>query len=257
MIFDSHCHLYDEKYDNVEEIINRAKENGVTLLLIPGDNVENSKKGLKIAKDYEGVYSAIGVHPDEIYDLDLEKTIEELEKIYSKNKSKIKAIGEIGLDYYWHKEEDKRLVQSKWLNAQIDLANKLELPIIIHSRDACNDTLTLLKNNMPKYGCVYHCFSYSKEIMEELMKLGFYIGLDGPVTFKNASTPKEVAKAVPLDRLLVETDSPYLTPTPYRGQTNEPYYVTFVVSEIAKLREIPYDEVAKATYENAKRLFKI
>lgn len=256
MLFDTHCHIYDEQYAlDQEKVINDALERNVKLLLVPGDNLEHSKKAIELSEKYSFIYAAIGVHPSDVYDLEIEETINTLKEL-SLN-SKVKAIGEIGLDYYWYKEEEQKNKQKEFFIAQIKLANELKLPVIIHSRDAYLDTINIIKEYKPLYGFVFHCFSYSLECLKEVLALGGYIGLDGPVTYKNALTPKEVAKHVNLDRLFLETDSPYLSPTPKRGTRNEPSNLTYIASEIAQLKGITYDELTRITYENGMRFFKI
>lgn len=252
MIFDTHCHLYDDPFTDLKDVIKRAQDNKVELMLIPSDNIINSKKSIDLASKYSFIYSAIGIFPGEVDNLDF-SCLEEIEKL-AQNK-KVKAIGEIGLDYHYY--QDNKEQQKIFFIKQIELANKLHLPIIVHSRDACEDTLTVLDENKPLYGCVFHCFSYSVEVMKILMKRGYYIGLDGPVTYKNASTPKQVAKEVDINRLLVETDSPYLTPTPHRGERNEPARIIYTIQEIALLRNMFYDDVCKITYENGRKFFSI
>lgn len=252
MIFDTHCHLYDDPFTDLEDVIKRAQDNKVELMLIPSDNIINSKKSIDLASKYSFIYSAIGIFPGEVDNLNI-SCLEEIEKL-AQNK-KVKAIGEIGLDYHYY--QDNKEKQKIFFIQQIELANKLHLPIIVHSRDACEDTLAVLDEYKPLYGCVFHCFSYSVEVMKILMKRGYYIGLDGPVTYKNASTPKQVAKEVDINRLLVETDSPYLTPTPHRGERNEPARIIYTIQEIALLRNMFYDDVCKITYENGRKFFSI
>ena len=250
MLFDTHCHIYDESYlEDIDIVLKESFDNGVTKMLIPGNTLDESIKAVEMANEYENIFASVGVHPSEVFDLDIDGTIETLRNL-TKN-SKVLAIGEIGLDYYWHKEQKDKDVQKEWFRRQIRLANELNLPIIIHSREACKDTIDILKEETPLNKVVFHCFSYSVEVMEELVKLGFYIGLDGPVTFKNAVTPKEVAKKVPLDKLLLETDCPYLTPHPYRGKRNNPKYLTYIAMAIATIKGITYDELCKITYKNS------
>jgi len=258
MIFDTHCHLYDEKYiEGGEEAIRTCISNGVSLMMVPGDTVENSKKALDLANKFNEVYCAVGVHPESIEGLDLEETIKEIKKL-ALSSNKVKAIGEIGIDRYWVKDEDIIEKQKAFFIAQIELANELELPIIVHDRDAHEIVLTILKEHKPKYGGVVHCFQGSVETMNEILKIeGMYIGIDGPVTWKNAINPKEIAKAVPLNRLLVETDAPYLTPAPNRGKINYPYYVKYVIEEISKISEKVSREIEEVTYENGRKLFHI
>ena len=257
MIFDTHCHVYDSKYlEGAIEVIKTSISNGVDLFMIPGDNIVNSKKAVELANIFPQVYCAIGVHPSDVMELDVEESINELRKLY-KTSNKIKAIGEIGLDKYWVKEDYVIEKQKEFFIRQIELANELGLPIIIHDREAHLETLEILKKHKPLYGGVMHCISGSVEYMNEILKLGLYIGLDGPVTYKNAIVPKDVALNCPLDRLLVETDSPYLTPTPNRGKTNYPHYVKFVIDEIGRIKSINSREIENITFENAKSLFGI
>ena len=256
MIFDTHCHIYDSAFNlDQKEVIQRALDNKVCLMMVPSDNIVNSHKSIELAEKYDFIYSSIGIHPSEVYSLDLDKTIEDLREL-SKHE-KVKAIGEIGLDYFYYKEENQKNMQKIWFKKQIELANEVHLPIIVHSRDACQDTLDILKEVKPMFGCVFHCYSYSKETLKEIIKRGFYIGLDGPVTFKNSIEPKEIAKMVPLNRLLIETDSPYLTPVPHRGKRNEPSEIIYIAQEIALLRNISFDELTKITYLNGKEFFSI
>ena len=257
MIFDTHCHIYDDKYEEgIDKVVETCLMNGISLMMIPGDNINNSKKAIDIASRFEEVYCAIGIHPEEVDSIDLDEGIKQLKELYLTS-NKIKAIGEIGLDRYWVKDEKTINKQKEFFIAQIELANELHLPVIVHDREAHGLTLEILKKHTPKYGGVLHCFSGSLEYMNEILEMGFYIGLDGPVTWKNAEAPKLVARNIPLEKLLVETDSPYLTPHPYRGKINYPYYVKYVIDEIAKIRENNSREIEEATYENGKRLFGI
>lgn len=250
MLFDTHCHLYaDQLIDNIENIVIRAKEAGVLNMLCLGDKIESSKECIKIANKYEGVYCAVGIFPCECYDLNLEEALKIIREL-AKN-DKVKAIGEIGLDYYWEKDLDKRNKQKEFFIAQLKLADELDLPVSIHARDSIEDVYELLKANFPKKGAIMHCFSSSVEMMKKFVNIGCYISLGGPVTFKNTVTPKEVAKNIPVDRLLVETDSPYLAPHPYRGKINEPAYVVKVLAEIAELRQVTISELEKVVFNNS------
>ena len=255
-MFDTHCHLYDSQYDeDREEIIKNAMENGIKLMLIPSDSLDASRKCINLFNQPE-IYFAFGVHPSEVDTVNLLTLKDELKKIITTT-SKVKAIGEIGLDYYWVKEQENHNLQKELFKIQIELANELHLPVVIHSRDAVEDTLSILNEVKPLYGCLFHCFSYSVEILKTIIKRGYYIGLDGPVTYKNAITPKEVAKVVPLDRLLLETDSPYLSPVPMRGKRNEPSFIEYIANEIASLRNMSSEEIIEITYQNGKRFFNI
>ena len=257
MIFDTHCHVYDEKYiEGAIEVIKKSIQNGVDLFMIPGDNLINSKKAIELANLFPEVYCAIGIHPSDVMEVEINEAIKQLKAMFLTS-NKIKAIGEIGLDKYWIKDEEVIKKQKEFFIKQIELANELKLPIIIHDRDAHQETLEILKEHKPLYGGVMHCFSGSVEYLKEILKLDLYIGLDGPVTYKNALTPKEVAKVVPLEKLLVETDSPYLTPVPYRGKINYPHYVKNVIDEICRIKSIDSREIENVTCENGKKLFGI
>lgn len=257
MIFDTHCHLYDDAFkDDLRQVINNSLNNNVKLFMVPSDNIVNSYKAIDLANEYEFIYCAVGVHPEEITSLSLEESLNILKDLVKSN-YKIKAIGEIGLDYFYYKEDIDREKQRLWFKKQVELANELKLPIIVHSRDACEDSLNILNEIKPLYGCVFHCFSYSEEILNIILKRGYYIGLDGPVTYKNANTPKHIASVVPLDRLLLETDSPYLTPTPHRGKRNDPSEIIYIAQQIALLKGISYDELTKICYENGRKFFSI
>ena len=255
VIFDTHCHLNDESlYDRIDQVISDAKKTGVSKFLVVGYDKKSSELAVKIANKYEECYAAVGIHPTEIFDLsehDLYTTL----NLYKNDK--VVAIGEIGLDYHWVKEPEKRELQKEFFIKQIEFANEHELPISVHNRDAIEDCLAILKEHTPKCGGIMHCYSGSIEMMSEFIKLGMMISLGGPVTFTNAKTPKEVAEEVPLEKLLVETDSPYLTPHPHRGEKNEPKYICLVVEEIARLKDISKKHVEQVTYSNACKLFKI
>lgn len=255
MLIDSHCHLNsDELFAKYLEVINEAKENGVDIIVVPGYDYESSLRVFDIVKE-KNIFGAIGLQPEEISHTDLNKMFSLFEKI--KVNKKIVAIGEIGLDYYWEKDENTRKIQREIFIKQIDIANKLELPIIVHSRDALQETLDILKSHRPLKGGVMHCYSGPKEMANEFIKLGMYISLGGPVTFKNAKTPKEVASSIDLDYLLIETDSPYLAPHPLRGTENKPSNVRLVANAIAELRDIEVKDLEEKIYKNASKLFGI
>lgn len=254
MLIDSHAHLDEDRFDkDRDELIKSLNENGISMVINPGADLPSSIKSVKLSEQYDNIYAAVGVHPHSADEMD-EGTIEVL-KAFG-NRKKVVAIGEIGLDFYY--DNSPRDIQRKWFKRQMELAKELNLPIIVHSREADQETFDMIKAQSDgNLTGVIHCYSGSVELMKEYIKLGYYISLGGPVTFKNAKTPKEVAKAVPLDRLLVETDSPYLTPEPYRGKRNEPLYVRHVAAMIAELREMTIEEIARATSENTKRLFNL
>ena len=254
MLIDSHAHLDDKRFDNDrDEIIKNLKKNGVELVINIGADVPSSVKGVALSEEYENIYATVGVHPHDAKDVD-ETTIELLRALAKKDK--VVGIGEIGLDY--HYDNSPRDIQKIWFREQIKLAKELNLPIVVHEREAGQDVYDIIKEASDEnLTGVIHCFSGSLEMAKEYIKLGFYISFAGPVTFKNARIPKEVAKEIPLDRLLIETDSPYLTPEPYRGKRNDPTHVRYMAEKIAELKNIKYDELVKATNENAKKLFNI
>ncbi len=251
---DSHAHLDDERFDeDREELINSLQENGIEAVLNPGADLKTSRAGVALADKYPFIYAAVGCHPHDskFMDDDTMNIFREL----AKNK-KVLGIGEIGLDYYY--DNSDRETQKIWFREQIRLAKELDLPYIVHDRDAHEDIIRIMKEEYHSgTRGVLHCYSGSVEMAREFMKLGFYISLGGPVTFKKAKTPKMVAKEVPLERLLIETDSPYLAPEPFRGKRNEPKLVKCVAEEIAGIREVTVSEIAEKTKENFKRLFNL
>lgn len=255
MLFDSHAHLNDERFDeDREELISSLQEKGVDLVVNPGACIKTSIESVELANKYDFIYAAVGVHPHDVGELD-ETAIDTLRKLATENK-KVVAIGEIGLDYYY--DNSPREVQKEWFIKQIELANELKLPIIIHDRDAHGDTFEIIKKcKSPEIGCVLHCYSGNVELAREYVKMGCYISLSGTVTFKNNKKTKEVAREIPLDRLFIETDSPYMAPTPHRGKRNDPSLVQFVADTIAVEKGVSYETVCEATKENAKRFFGI
>lgn len=254
MLFDTHAHLDDDRFDeDRDEVIRQCRQDGVDLILNAGSNIETSVKSIALAGKYEFIYAAVGVHP---HDADLMDgdTAEVLSGL-AENK-KVRAIGEIGLDYYY--DLSPRDIQKKRFIEQIDLARQLKLPIIVHDREAHGDVMDIFrKSRIKEVGGVLHSFSGSAEMALECLRLGLYISISGPVTFNNAKKTVEAVKEVPLDMLLIETDSPYLTPVPNRGKRNYPGYVRFVAEKIAEIKDIPFEEVAQKTMENGKRLFGI
>lgn len=254
MLIDTHVHLNADQYDeDLQEVIDRARGNGIDRMIVVGFDGKTIKRTMKLIEEFDFVYGVIGWHPVDAIDFTDEyyEWIKELSK-----HPKIVAIGEMGLDYHWDKSPKD--IQKEVFKRQIQLAKEVKLPIVIHNREATHDVIEILKSeNAQEVGGVMHSFSGSKETCDEILKLNFVISLGGPVTFKNAKQPKEVAKHVPLDKLLVETDAPYLTPHPYRGKRNEPMHVRLVAEEIAELRDISLEEVARQTTANAERLFKI
>ncbi|MSU00571.1 TatD family hydrolase [Tissierella pigra] len=254
MLIDSHAHLDDPRFDNDrDKLINSLKDNGVEIVINIGADLQTSISSVSLAEKYDNIYAAIGVHPHSAKEVD-NSTIEVL-RTFAK-RDKVVAIGEIGLDYYY--DNSPRDIQRKWFIEQLNLAKELNLPVVIHTRDAAQETFDILKEAQDgSLRGVLHCYSGSVEMAMEYIKMGFYISLGGPVTFKNAKVSKEVAKNIPLDKLLIETDCPYLTPEPYRGKRNEPVYVRYVAGTIAELRGITYEELERTTNRNTKDLFKI
>lgn len=254
MLFDTHAHLNAHQFAEDEaEVIKRAQEAGVSNMVVVGFDKETIQSAIRIAETYDFIYAAIGWHPVDAIDMKEEdlKWMEELA-----NHPKVVALGEMGLDYYWDKSPKD--VQQEVFRKQIRLAKKVKLPIIIHNREATQDIITILKEEgAAEVGGIMHCFSGSVETAKECIAMNFLISLGGPVTFKNAKKPKEVASEVPLEKLLIETDCPYLAPHPYRGKRNEPAYVKLVAEQIAELKGISYEEVARQTSLNAKKLFQI
>lgn len=250
-MIDTHSHINMIEELSLDEVLKNAKENGVEKIILPSAYPKDIDEVMEITEKYENVYGLLGVHPSEVKDWtdDLSDKIKE----YSSQNKKIVGIGEIGLDYYWDKSFND--LQKEVFIKQIKLANELDLPISIHDREAHKDTFDILKEHNKGSKIIMHCFSGSVEFARECIKEGWYLALGGVVTFKNAIKMKEVAQDIPLDKLLLETDAPYLTPVPFRGKENQPAYTKFVAEEIAKLRGITFEEVDKVTTENALEVF--
>lgn len=252
-LVDTHTHLNDAKfYGKEKEAIERARENGVMRMINMGDTLESSKKAVELAAAYEGVYAGVGIHPEEAF---LMSSREDDMLAAWTEEPRVVAIGEIGLDYYWEKDPEKRQLQQQIFIRQLDLARQLHLPVCVHDRDAHGDTLAILKREGKGIRGVMHCFSGSWEMAQELLKLDWYIGVDGPLTFKNAAKLPEIVQKFPLERLLVETDAPYMAPVPMRGKQNEPAYVRFVAEKVAEIKGISMEMVAKQTSQNAEELY--
>lgn len=250
--FDSHSHYNDEKYDeDRKEILENIYKEGITRTVCIGYNLEKSKFALKIAKEYDYIYASCGISPNDIEDY-TEENLKEIEELAKDNK--IVAIGEIGLDYYWNKDNKEK--QKELFIKQIEIANKLGKPIIIHTRDAVADTIEILKKHPVKEKGIFHCCPLNPELIKEGLKLGFYISFSGNITFKNAKAERAVLE-VPNEKILIETDCPYLTPEPFRGRRNDSKKVKLVAEKIAEIKNMSLEEVAKITYENANKIFKI
>ena len=260
--FDSHAHYNDEKFnEDREELITEIYKSGVTKLINAGYSLESSKYALEIAKRYEWIYTISGISPNDIPEgkKELQKQIEELVNFIEneKNTNKIVGIGEIGLDYYWEKDDLKRNTQKEAFIKQIEIANKFNLPIVIHTRDAVMDTLEILKKYPVTKRGVFHCCPLNRELVKEALKLEFYISFAGPITFKNSKNASEIINMIPLDKILIETDSPYLSPEPNRGKRNDSRNVKYMAEKIASVKNISLEEVARITYKNACKIFSI
>jgi len=262
--FDSHAHYDDEKFnEDREEIIEKIYSEDITKFISAGYSLESSKKGIELAEKYDYIYTTSGISPNDVKESieETQKEIDELRKLIieykrgKKEKDKLVGIGEIGLDYYWNKENKE--IQKYAFIEQIKLANELNLPIAIHTREAVMDTLEILKQNPVNKKGVFHCCPFNRELVKEALKLGFYISIAGPVTFKNSKNAPEIIDMIPIDRMLIETDSPYLAPEPVRGTRNDSRNVKYIAQKIAELKGLTLEEVAKATYGNAEKLYNI
>ena len=253
MLFDTHAHYDDEAFDaDRDALLTALPQRGIGLVLNPGCDVESSRKAVQYAAAYPHVYVAVGIHPENCGGC----TADDLAAIRAlAQQPKVVAIGEIGLDYYWE-ENPPRDFQQQVLRQQLSLAQELALPVIIHDREAHADTLSIVRE-FPGVTGVFHCFSGSPEMARELLQMGWYLGFDGPVTYKNARRAPEVAAVTPPERMLIETDSPYMTPVPYRGKRNDSGYVYLVAEKLAAWKGLAPEELVRITTENGKRLFRI
>ena len=257
MIIDTHAHYDDEAFDSDREIIlDSLQENGIEKVVNVCASIEGLNNTVELTQKYPFIYGAVGVHPDDAEKM-TQETLDEIRRI--SHMEKMVAIGEIGLDYYWHKEEQEHLIQQKMFRAQMDIAREEKMPFMIHSRDAAQDTMDIVKEYMKggMYGGIIHCFSYSKEIAAEYLKMGLYLGIGGVVTFQNARKLKETVAYAPLSQIVLETDSPYLAPKPNRGKRNSSLNLPYVVQAIAELKGITEEEVISVTRENAGKLLGI
>ncbi len=252
MIFDTHAHYDDEQFDiDREELLGSMKEAGIGNIVNVGANMASSESSLALAEKYDFIYAAVGVHPSDSEELN-EENIERLRKMSSHEKCV--AIGEIGLDYYWPEPDHE--IQKKWFKRQLQLAREVKKPVIIHSREAAQDTLSIMREeNAGQIGGVVHCFSYSREVARECADMGFYIGIGGVLTFKNGRKLKEVAEALPMEKILLETDCPYLAPVPYRGKRNCSLYLPLVVEALSEIKGISPEEVIEITEKNAREMY--
>lgn len=252
MIFESHAHYDDEAFDgDREELLHSLSAQGVGTVINVAASVDGIESTVRLAEEYPFVYAAVGVHPDEVGEMD-QGTLERMHRLAREDK--VVAIGEIGLDYYWDKE--KHELQKEWFRRQLDVARQEKLPFIIHSREAAADTLQVAREERAgEIGGVVHCFSYGVELAREYLNMGLYLGIGGVVTFKNARKLKEVVEYAPLSALLLETDSPYLAPVPHRGKRNDSGKLPLVAQAIGEIKGISPEEVIRATEENGRRLF--
>ena len=254
-LIDSHAHLDGEKFaDDRAAVIERARESGVVKIITMGDSLESSARSVALTEEFESVYAAVGIHPEEAQPMTA-ATDEQLAAWAAQEK--VVAIGEIGLDYYWEKDEEKRALQRAIFVRQLYLARQLRLPVCIHDREAHGDMMKILKTEGRGLRGVLHCYSGSWEMAAELLKGDWYFGIDGPLTYKNAAKLPEIVQRLPAERILVETDSPYLSPMPFRGKRNEPAHVLYVAKKAAELRGESLEAFARATRENTRDLYGI
>lgn len=255
MIFETHAHYDDEKFNEDRDgLIRSFAQNGIEFVVNIGSSAESCCSTVKLTKQYDFLYAALGVHPSEVQYI-TDEFFDWLEQEIKTN-HKVRAVGEIGLDYYW--QEPEHNLQKEWFERQIELAKRLHKPLVIHSRDAAKDTYDIMSAmECEEIGGVIHCFSYSVEEAKKYLDMGFYIGIGGVITFKNAKKLRAVTEYVPLDRILLETDSPYLAPEPNRGKRNTSLNLTYIAEKIAEIKNVSYKEVVEKTYENARRMYGI
>lgn len=249
MFIDTHCHIVSEYYDNIENVIKNAIDNGVLKIIVNGYNMQSNREVLELVKKYDIVYGALGIQPEELYDYN-DNSLKFIEEHI--NDEKIIAVGEIGLDYHYNTD---RNLQKELFKRQLEIAYKYDKPVIIHSRDCIQETYNILKKSKVKG--TMHCYSGSKEMALEFIKIGFSIGIGGVSTFKNAKNIVDVIKYISLEYIILETDSPYLTPEPYRGKKNEPMYIPIIAKRVADIKGLDIKEIERATTDNARRLFDI
>lgn len=254
VLIDTHAHIDVDRFDeDRDEVVARAEAAGIKAIINMGDSLESSLRSVELTHRYESVFAAVGIHPEEarpMTETDDQQLADWAEQ------AKVVAIGEIGLDYYWVKDQEQRQIQQQAFIRQLDLARQLHLPVCVHNRDAHGDTMAILKKEGQGVRGVLHCYSGSLEMAKELMKLDWFIGVDGPLTFKNAAKLPEIVQNIPLERILLETDCPYMAPVPMRGKRNEPAFVYHVAEKLAELRKISIEQVAEQTTANARELYK-
>lgn len=256
-LLDSHAHLNDEKFnEDRTELIKQIKREGITKLISAGYSLSSSREAQKLAEKYDFIYATAGISPNDIPQTEEELWImlDEI-KLLAQQNEKVVAIGEIGLDYYW--EQENKELQKLAFRKQIQLANELKLPIVIHTREAVMDTIEILKKNEVVFKGAFHCCPLNRELVKEALKLGFYISFAGPVTFKNSKNADEIIAMVPNEKMLIETDSPYLSPEPLRGKRNDSRNVKYIAQKIADVKDLKVEEVASITYQNAEKIFRI
>lgn len=251
-LIDTHTHLNDVKFaDDLDEVIQRASDAGVERMIVCGYDLQSSESAIQLANTYESVFATVGIHPHDAKSYT--KEAESILKEFAADR-KVLAIGEIGLDFHYNFSPREK--QFAAFEAQIQLAKKLGLPIVVHSRESNPEALEILKSrSRDVVGCVFHCFSGDADFAREVLEMGFYIGIDGPITYKASQKLRDVVAMCPLDRLLIETDCPYLTPVPHRGKRNEPAYVVYVAEQIAAIKGLTLEVLAQTTTDNAKKLF--
>lgn len=255
MYFDTHCHLNSEEFENdIPGYLKRAHEQGVDLFIVVGWDVASSMKAVELAEKYPEIYAAVGFHPSNVFNVP-EDQFAIVKRLLSN--PRVVAVGEIGLDFHWNKTEEEHDIQRKYFIRQIELANRYKKPVIIHSRDAAQETLNILTANKPLFGGVMHCYSGSKEMVNDFLDLGMYISLGGPVTFSNARVSKEVAQFLVLKKLLIETDAPYLAPSPYRGKQNESSFLPLIAAEIGRIKNLDAEDIGEWSTRNACQLFHV
>ena len=253
MIFDTHAHYDSEQFnEDREELLCSMEEQGVGTIVNVCASYASCERVTNMVQKYPFMYAAVGIHPDHVGSLN-EETFAKMKELFSRDK--VIAVGEIGLDYYWDNESHD--LQKKWFIRQLELARELDLPVLSHSRDAAADTMEIMKAHAEGLNGVIHCYSYSREMAQEYVKMGFYIGVGGVVTFKNGRKLKETVAEIPLESIVLETDCPYLAPEPYRGKRNHSAYIRYVAETIAEIKGVTYEEVVAQTEENARKMYRL